>query len=328
MFYRRRKDMEPFLTMENLNVCFHTNGGTVKAVDDVSLPLHRGEVFGLIGESGSGKSVLGLSLLQLLPNTARMSGKIMYKGKNLLDLSQADMRKIRGGQIGLIPQNPSSSLNPVLRIGRQVEEGARLHRTWSRQEIRTYSVELLERLGFSDARKNLSAYPFQLSGGMKQRILAAIGIAGGPELIIADEPTKGLDAITREKVVELMREIVREAGATLLLITHDLHVARKLCDRIGVMYAGRIVEIGETECLFFEPKHPYTSALIDALPERGMKPIFGMAPSLTDEVGGCHFHPRCQFKDECCQIKPPPSYFLGEQRREVRCYLYGDRGSG
>lgn len=316
--------MEYCVTIENLHVTFQTNVGIVKAVNNVSLSLKRGEVFALIGESGSGKSVLGLSILQLLPPNAKIWGNITYKGKNLLTLTKKEMRKIRGKEIGLIPQNPATSLNPVLKVGRQVEEGAKLYRKWGKKQLRAHTISLLERLGFTNAVRNINAYPFQLSGGMKQRVLATIGISGAPQLIIADEPTKGLDAITREKVVQLLRDIVRETKATLLLITHDLHVARAVSDRIGVMYAGQIVEIGESCTIFAAPKHPYTNAFIEALPDRGMKPIPGMPPTMTAIVKGCTYYTRCPYKEDRCFKKSPPAFNVSQTDQKVRCYLYDD----
>lgn len=314
--------MKDLLKINQLKVQFPTKEGMIKAVDGVNLTIRQGEVLGLIGESGSGKSVLALSMLQFLPKSTYIQGNVMFEGTNLLDCSHAEMRTIRGSRIGLIPQNPSSSLNPVLRIGMQVGEAIGRHRKLSSNKIKALSLQLLERMGFPDARRNVSSYPFQLSGGMIQRVLASIGIAGEPELIIADEPTKGLDALTRNKVTELMNDIVRETGATLLLITHDLHVARKICDRIGVMYAGHLIELRETEPLFVDPKHPYTEALLESLPERGLKPVPGLSPSLADDTGGCKFYRRCSVAKARCLEQPPRELTVKEDGGMVRCFLY------
>lgn len=258
----------PLLSITDLRVRFSTLAGQVDAVAGVSFDIAPGETLGLIGETGSGKSVLGMALLRLLPAVAQIGGTIRFAGEDVLALDQRAMSRLRGGRIGLIPQNPGSSLNPALSIGRQLNEVLARHSSLVGRARQARATELLARMGLPQAERIGKRYPHQLSGGMKQRALAAIGIAGQPSLLIADEPTKGLDAIMRGQVVETLSAALQETGAAMLLITHDLDVARQLCDRIGVMRAGRIVEIQPPEDLFTAPRHPYTQTLIDAHPAR------------------------------------------------------------
>lgn len=312
--------MEPLLSIEQLTVTFHTPKGKVKAVDGASLTLHQGQIVGLIGETGSGKSVLGLSIPGLLPGTAEVSGAIRFKGQDLLILQKDSLRKLRGTEIAFVPQNPATSLNPVMRIGRQITEAIKA--PFSRKQKRAIAARLLEELNMPKPSDTLQQYPFQLSGGMKQRVLAAIGAAGQPSLLIADEPTKGLDALVRDQVVGLFRRVATHTGAAILVITHDLYVARSLCDAIGVMYAGEIVESGPTEQLFTQPKHPYTSGLIRSMPGKGMIPIPGVSPSLMEDHPGCKFQSRCSQRLGECEWKVPQLYALQDQDRKVRCFLH------
>ena len=288
------------LHIRGLSVGFPTRAGTVMAVDDVSLSIGKRETFGLIGETGSGKSVLGMAVMRLLPKSARIGGAIMLDGIDILTLDPEAVRQLRGGSIGLVPQNPGSSLNPVLRVGTQIGEAVRLHRGVSGRAAGQVVDDLLDRMGLPEPEKTARQYPFQLSGGMRQRVLTAIGIAGQPALLIADEPTKGLDAIIRGQVIETLYKAARETKASMLVITHDLQVAEQLCDRVGVMYAGKLLEIQTAETLFSDPKHPYTRALLNATPRKGLVPLPGIAPGLLDRPTGCVFAPRCGLVEIAC----------------------------
>ncbi|WP_282942584.1 ABC transporter ATP-binding protein [Paenibacillus sp. RC67] len=328
--------MVPLLQIQNVQASFHTKEGIVHAVNGVSLDLHQGKIFGLIGETGSGKSVLGLTIPGLLPDTAQVTGSIMFKGVDLLQLDQKSLRKWRGSEIALIPQNPATSLNPVLTIGYQLKEAIARHRTDKRRkQLKEQAVELLTNLNMPEPEQKLRSYPFQLSGGMKQRVLAAIGMCGNPSLVIADEPTKGLDAMVRYQAVEMMRSVARHTGAGMLVITHDLHVAESLCDTIGVMYAGQIVEQGSTTELFQKPKHPYTQGLLGSIPGRGMVPIPGAASSLSEQSTGCSFYSRCKHRQIECSLTKPELYSLtgttnqgdsddleAAEGSKARCFLY------
>ncbi|SFF44663.1 Oligopeptide/dipeptide transporter, C-terminal region [Paenibacillus algorifonticola] len=300
---------DTLMVIKQLDVSFQTREGLVQAVDGATLELKHGRIFGLIGETGSGKSVLGLSLVRLLPAHASVSGSLLYKGKDLLQLSPKEMRQIRGREIALIPQNPASSLNPVMTLGSQLREAIRAYagRTGSKR-LNAQAAGLLHAMNMPDAEQQLRRYPFQLSGGMKQRVLAAMGLAGSPSLLIADEPTKGLDALIRVQVTEMLANMARRTGAALLLITHDLDVARVLCDEVGVMYAGQIIEQGPAKELFAQPMHPYTRGLIASMPSRGMIPIAGTAPSLTDRPAGCKFYDRCGSAMPRCEAEQPDLY--------------------
>lgn len=314
----------PLLDIRDLHVAFRDGdgGAPMTVVDHVSLTVAERETIGIIGESGSGKSVLGMSVLRLLPGNAEVAGTIVYDGEDLTRLSEKRLRRLRGGSIGLIPQNPATSLNPVLRIGRQVIESLRKHRRLSRQQAAAKLLELLGRLGLPEPERTSRRYPWQLSGGMKQRVLTAIGIAGRPQLLIADEPTKGLDAILRKQVVGLLAHAANESGAAMLVITHDLQVAEKLCDRVGVLYAGQLVEAGPAAELFARPLHPYTAALLAAAPNQELKPIPGLGPGPGSRPEGCAFHPRCPHASDRCRRERPIPASSTSADRYVRCWLY------
>ncbi|WP_312114138.1 ABC transporter ATP-binding protein [Brevibacillus reuszeri] len=310
--------MEPLLSIEELTVTFHTPLGKVRAVDGASLTVQKGQIMGLIGETGSGKSVLGLSIPGLLSDTAKITGVIRFMGQDLLLLQKDGLRKLRGTKIAFVPQNPATSLNPVMRIGRQIAEAIKA--PYTRKQKRAHAARLLAELNMPEPWEKLQQYPFQLSGGMKQRVLAAIGAAGQPALLIADEPTKGLDAIVRDQVVSLIRQVATQTGAGILIITHDLYVAKSLCDEIGVMYAGEIVESGPADELFAKPKHPYTSGLLQSMPGKGMIPIPGVSPSLMEEYRGCKFQARCSQRLVYCDRVAPELYTVDD--RKVRCFLH------
>jgi oligopeptide/dipeptide ABC transporter, ATP-binding protein, C-terminal domain len=309
------------LSIKNLNTAFKTRNGEVQACRNIDLDIEVGQTVGIIGETGCGKSVLGMSILKLLPYNARVTGEIRYLEQNLLTLSDQAMREIRGGGIGLLPQSPSTSLNPAMKIGTQIEEGLVLHRKMGKPAAKQKAVDMLTFLGIKKAKKVSEQFPHQLSGGMKQRALAAISITGEPRLLIADEPTKGLDAIVKTQVVELLKQLKAETGAALLLITHDLKVAECLCDKIVVMYSGEIIEMAATQKILKKPAHPYTKGLLQSLPEAGMTPIPGQSPSLSQVISGCRFYDRCEIRQAACRYQRVPlSVVNGSQ---VRC-LYAD----
>ncbi len=304
------------LSIRDLHVRFPTSGGTVHAAVDVSLDLANGETVALVGETGCGKSVVAGSILQLLPSYAQVEGQIIYGGRDLLSLGEKEIAKIRGREISIIFQNPSLALNPVYTIGHQVAESALLKWGTSQTKARSMADSMLSRLGLGGLE---SMYPFQLSGGMNQRVMIACAGVTGPKLLIADEPTKGLD---QELVWEVCREIdaIKDLHfSSMLLITHDLEVARRISDHLAVMYAGEVVEMGPTRDLLELPRHPYTLSLLKSLPGQGFHPIPGNSPSTIHRPSGCPFHPRCPFVGEGCESRVPPLRTDG--RRRWRCWL-------
>lgn len=274
----------PILSIENLNVSFKTSKGIVKANEDVSLQIREGEILGLIGETGCGKTTLGKAILRLLSGKAKLEGKIMYRDKDLLTLPEKEMRLLRGKEIGIILQNPSACLNPVLSTGKQIAEIYRYHEIMGKKEAEKKAGEMLELVGISSSRG--CDYPHQFSGGMLQRVMVAIGLAIRPGLLIADEPTKGLDPDTKLQIAELIVGLVRKENASMLLITHDLELAGRLADRISVMYAGEIVEMGMAEEIISSPKHPYTLDLLRSLPGKGFGTVSGHPPALSPLLQG------------------------------------------
>ena len=307
------------LSINDLMTHFPTQDGLVKAVDHVDLRIGEKEKLGLIGETGCGKTVLGLSIVRLLQPSTRIEGQILYKGKNILDLREDEMRRLRGKEIAMILQNPTTSLNPVLKIGDQIAEAIRLHQGLDRKEARLKAVEMLESVKIPEASKRADQYPHELSGGMKERAMIAMGLACNPSFIIADEPSKGLDVETKMQIVELLRKVTKQKS--MLIITHDLGVAGKICDKIAVMYAGELLEEASTEAILNHPSHPYTQGFINSLPSRGLLPIRGNSPSLIDLPSGCRFYPRCDRATKECKMKHPKMVEL-EKGHSVRCLLY------
>jgi len=306
------------LKITGLRVQFPTLGGVVKAVNTVDLELEEGENLGLIGETGSGKTVLGMAIVRLL-NGAEVEGRIEYLGRDFLKLNEVEMQKMRGKEISVIFQNPTTSLNPVLKVGEQIAESIRLNEGLDGMHAKKRAVQILEVVGISDALHWADRYPHQLSGGMAERVMIALGLACNPRLVIADEPTKGLDVTVKIQVVGVMREMCKDKS--LLLITHDLGAAAEICNRIAVMYGGEILELAKTEEMFRRPFHPYTKGLLRSLPIMGLKPIKGMSPSLIDLPSGCRFHPRCDLADEICRREHPDLVEL-EDGHHVRCFRY------
>ncbi len=311
--------MNDILVVKDLQVHFILENTSVKAVDGVSFNVRKGENLALIGESGSGKSVLGMTILRLLPKNVRVNGKILFNGSNLLELPEEELRKIRGKEIALIPQNPATSLNPVLKVGIQIAEPMEVHLGIDKKIAIQKVINLLKFFDINPAEKRVNEYPHQFSGGMRQRALVAMGTSTKPKLIIADEPTKGVDVTKKLRVVELFRRIKENNKLSLLVITHDLPFAEKLADRIAVMYCGQIVEVREAKTFFEEPLHPYSKALLDSLPSRGLKPIKGYSPSMVNPPQGCRFHPRCEYATSKCLEEPP---LISNGNNNVRCWLY------
>jgi oligopeptide/dipeptide ABC transporter ATP-binding protein len=301
------------LEIENLQTQFFTSAGVVKAVDGITYDVAPGETVAVVGESGCGKSVGAMSILRLIPNPPGriVGGHIRFDGKDLLTLSDDEMRKIRGRDIGMIFQEPMTSLNPVISIGRQLTETVEHHLGMSREDAMKRARELLGLVGISEPERRLVQYPHHLSGGMRQRVMIAMALACNPKLIIADEPTTALDVTIQAQILELMKNLTRDLGVAMIIITHNLGVVARYADRVNVMYAGRIIESGTAEEIYHNPKHPYTLALLRSVPRmdqpRGSKlqPVDGQPPDLTKLDDGCSFRPRCAFATEQCARARP-----------------------
>jgi len=301
------------LEIENLQTHFFTSAGVVKAVDGITYDVAPGETVAVVGESGCGKSVSAMSILRLIPDPPGkvVGGNIRFDDKDLLSLSDAEMRDIRGRDIGMIFQEPMTSLNPVLSIERQLTETLEHHLGSNKQEANARALELLGLVGISEPERRLKQYPHHLSGGMRQRVMIAMALACNPKLIIADEPTTALDVTIQAQILELMKNLTRELGVAMIIITHNLGVVARYADRVNVMYAGRIVESGTAQEIYHNPKHPYTLALLRSVPRmdqpRGAKlqPVEGQPPDLTKLDGGCSFRPRCSFATSQCGDSRP-----------------------
>ncbi len=322
---------ENILEVKGLKTQYFTESGAVKAVDDVSLVVKRGEVLGVVGESGCGKSVTSLSIMRLISQPGRIvAGEIIFDNENLLKLSEKRMMDIRGNRISMIFQQPQSSLNPVFRIGNQIEEVIVLHQDVSKQEAHQRVIELLRMVGIPEPEERANAYPHELSGGMAQRVMIAMALACVPELLIADEPTTALDVTIQAQILDLMRNLRTQMDTSIILITHDLGVVAEMCDRVNVMYAGRIVEEAKVIELFQNPKHPYTAALIGSTPVLGesdkeLTTIPGSVPNLINLPAGCKFAPRCQARIdnnlEKCTVEEPDLKEVAANHW-ARCWLY------
>ncbi len=306
------------LDIINLRTHYPSRDGLVKAVDAVDLQIENEERLGLIGETGCGKTVLGMSIIRLLLPTAVVSGRIIYKNRDLLTLGDEEMRRLRGKEIAMILQNPTTSLNPVLKVGDQIAEVIELHQGLDKKQARAQAVKLLAKARIDQAERRAGQYPHELSGGMKERVMIAMGLASQPAFVIADEPTKGLDNRTKQEIIRLMREMT--SGRSMLMITHDLTAAGEICDRIAVMYAGELLEDASTDAIFHEPIHPYTRGFIGSLPGCGLHPIPGSSPSLINPPHGCRFHPRCPQATDICKKEHPQMKEL-EKGHFVRCFL-------
>ena len=319
---------EVLLSVRNLSAVFNTDDGVVRAVDDVSFDIRRGQVFSVVGESGSGKSVTAMSILRLLPTVEIASGEAIWKGENLFDRDDDAMRSIRGAEIAMIFQDPLTALNPVHTVGRQVAEMARIHDGLSKKAAQARAVEMLDLVGIPEPQKRAKNYPHEFSGGMRQRAMIAMAIMCSPDLLIADEPTTALDVTVQAQVLEVLIDIKDELDSAILLITHDLGVVAGLADEIMVMYAGRQVEQGSSDDVFYRSQQPYTRGLLASLPRvdaaegERLIPIGGSPPSLIDVPPGCAFHPRCPYArtPEPCATRVPELRSVGWDHR-LACHL-------
>jgi len=304
---------EPILNIEELTVSFQHPNGAVKALQDVSFSLNKGEILGLVGESGSGKSLTALTIMKLLPDQAQVEqGVIVLNGKTITKLSAKEMRKLRGNDVSMIFQEPMTALNPLVSVGKQIEEMLVLHKKMSRSARKARVIELLQSVGIPEPELRYRQFPFELSGGMRQRIMIAMALACEPKVIIADEPTTALDVTIQAQILDLLKEIKLKYGTSILLITHDMGVIADTADRVAVMYAGRLMEMAAVDELLTQPRHPYTVGLLASMPditderEGELTTIRGSVPDLTRLPVGCPFHPRCDFATERCTTEVPP----------------------
>jgi oligopeptide/dipeptide ABC transporter ATP-binding protein len=330
---KRERGERPLLEVKGLRTSFYTRDGVVRAVDGIDFHVDRGEIMGLVGESGCGKSVTSLSIMRLVAKPGRTeAGQVLFDGQDLLTLSGDQMRRIRGERISMIFQQPQSSLNPVWDVGRQIAEVLEIHRGMRRGPARDRALELLRMVGIPDPSRRLKAFPHELSGGMAQRVMIAMALACEPELLIADEPTTALDVTIQAQILDLMRNLRDETGTAIILITHDLGVVAEMCDRVAVMYAGEIVEQTDVTTLFRRPLHPYTRGLIGSIPVVGsvkeeLAVIPGNVPNLIDLPKGCRFAPRCQTRIEenvTLATEVHPQLLPVGEEHDVRCWVYHD----
>jgi oligopeptide transport system ATP-binding protein len=319
------------LEVKDLKTYFYTDDGVVKAVDGVSFDLKRGETLGIVGETGSGKSVTALSILRLIPEPPGkiINGEIIFNGTDLLKLEKKDLQSFRGNRISMIFQDPMTSLNPVYNIGNQIMESVIIHRKLKKEDAIKEAIRLLEMVGISEARKRLSSYPHEFSGGMRQRVMIAMAIANTPDILIADEPTTALDVTIQAQILELVDDIKKKTNTSIVLITHDLGVVAKYAKRVLVMYAGKPVEFSTVDNIFYNPMHPYTLGLMNSITRLDeekrdkLKPIVGSPPSLIDLPDGCAFCKRCEFVTDTC-ISSCPSLIEIEKDHFVGCYNASD----
>lgn len=319
------------LEIKQLTSAFLFEGKPVPVVTDVSITVEEGEILGLVGESGSGKSVTAKNVMRLLPTppASVLSGEILFKGRDILKLSEKEMRSVRGNEISMIFQEPMTSLNPVYTCGNQIMEAVMLHQHVDKKTAWAKAEEMLKLVGMSMPEERLKNYPHELSGGMRQRVMIAMALCSNPSLLIADEPTTALDPTIQAQILELIGELQKKLGMSVLYITHDLGVVAELCHRVVVMYAGMVMEVAQTEDLFSKPAHPYTQGLMKAMPRMNsggerLNSIEGVVPHITEMPKGCHFHPRCPYATELCRQSCPPMTDLGNGH-QVRCHL-ADRG--
>jgi peptide/nickel transport system ATP-binding protein/oligopeptide transport system ATP-binding protein len=316
---------EGLLTIEGLRTIFRTQNGEIAAVDGVDLSVAKGRTLGIVGESGCGKSILSLSVMRLVPPPGRIAaGRISFDGRNLLDLSPAEMRGLRGNRIAMIFQEPMTSLNPVFTVGDQITEAMRAHdRTASSAALRARAIAALARVRIPAPERRFDEYPHQMSGGMRQRVMIAMALACAPDLLIADEPTTALDVTVQAQILDLLRELQQETGMAIILITHDLGIVAEMADEVAVMYSGRVVERAPGAAIFDDPQHPYTLGLLGSIPKieeqrDRLLAIEGAVPPPFDLPSGCRFHPRCVFADAVCSMQDPPLREINEAHR-VAC---------
>jgi len=318
--------MEHILRVENLHVCFDAKDGAVKAVNGINLSLQEDSIMALVGESGSGKTVTALATLGLLPYPGRVTeGRVLFNGENLLEMGTEQLRQIRGKDISMVFQEPRSSLNPTISIGTQVEEVLLAHTSVTKQEARSWAEELLTEMDLPEAHSILSQYPFQLSGGMCQRVMLSVALALRPKVLIADEPTSNLDTTLQANILSHLKRLKSEYGTTILLITHDLGVVAQMADSVAVIYAGAVVEYADTTSLFQHPSHPYTWGLFQALPRlddarRSLRPMRGHPPDMVNLPDECPFLPRCFKATNVCRLSPKPTLRVIEHRHTVACF--------
>ena len=319
---------ETILEIKDLCVEFQTVEGTVHAVDHLNYTLHKGEKLGIVGESGSGKSVSSLGMMQLIPNPpGRITGgEILYHGKDLVKASEKEMQKIRGNEISMIFQEPMTSLNPIIKCGKQIAESLRLHRGMKKKEAMEEAVRMMRAVGIANPEVRAHEYPHQMSGGMRQRVMIAMALANKPKLLIADEPTTALDVTIQDQILRQLKELEKEYGTSIIFITHDLGVVAELCDRVVVMYGGLVMEEAMIDDLFEMPGHPYTMGLLASMPDIEpdksvrLQPIPGSPPDMTNPPKGCPFAPRCPYARSICAAELPDFVEVGERHR-TRCFL-------
>ena len=320
------------LEVKDLCVEFRTAEGTVQAVDHLSYVLHKGEKLGIVGESGSGKSVSSLGMMQLIPNPPGQitGGEILYLGRDLVKTSERDMQKIRGNEISMIFQEPMTSLNPIIKCGKQIAESLRLHRGMKKKEAMEEAIRMMKAVGIANPEVRAHEYPHQMSGGMRQRVMIAMALACQPQILIADEPTTALDVTIQAQVLETMKELREKFGSAMIMITHDLGIIAEVCDEVSVVYAGQIVEHGTLEDVFERTLHPYTEGLFGSLPNieerrHRLQPIPGLMPDPTDLPKGCCFAPRCKYCTEACTKARPEMKWVSDTHY-VRCSRYDEPG--
>jgi peptide/nickel transport system ATP-binding protein len=324
---------EAILEIRDLRTSFFVDGQEIKAVDGVTLKIPKGQTLGVVGESGSGKSIMSLSILRLIQKPGKIvGGEVKFNGKDLLKLSEAEMRSVRGNQISMIFQEPMTSLNPVYTVGEQIAEVYQVHQKLNRKKAFEKAVEMLKLVGIPSPEKRVNQYPFELSGGMRQRVMIAIALACSPDLLIADEPTTALDVTIQAQILELIRDLQQKLGMSVIMITHDLGVVAETCDHVAVMYCGNVVEYADVRTLFNEPKHPYTVGLLNSLPRHDidqaeLEPIKGMVPSPTEMPKGCRFAPRCPYAESICHEKIPDLEQI-DGHGQIRCWIYSDEWEG
>lgn len=320
-------EKKPLLQVNDLSVEFRTAEGVVHAVTHLDYVLHEGEALGIVGESGSGKSVSSLAAMRLIPNPPGkiVGGEILYGGQNLVEKKEKEMEAIRGNEISMIFQEPMTSLNPILTCGNQIAEVLILHKGMKKKEAREAAVEMMKSVGIANPELRAKQYPHQMSGGMRQRVMIAMALACRPKLLIADEPTTALDVTIQAQILDLIKSLNQESHTAVIMITHDLGVVNELCQRVIVMYTGRVMEEATTEELFSKPLHPYTEGLLSAIPKiekekKALSTIPGVVPNPTEEIVGCSFCPRCSRAKDVCSKKEPP--VVDVEGRKVRCWLY------
>jgi oligopeptide transport system ATP-binding protein len=317
--------LNPLLTLHGLTTTFATYAGEVKAVRGVDLTVHQGEALAIVGESGSGKSVSMLSVTRLLPRNATIRGEVQFGGTELLGLPESQMRKVRGREIGMVFQDPMTGLNPTLTVGLQLTEGMNIHLGINGGTASDRATHLLHQVGVPDAERRLRQYPHEFSGGMRQRVMIAMALACNPRLIIADEPTTSLDVTIQAQILELLKRLQKETGATVILITHNLGVVAGMADRVAVMYGGMIVEVGSVSEIYHRPKHPYTWALLQSLPRLDVRrhrlaSIAGSPPNMLKPPSGCPFHPRCPYAMQACMEEMPAMQQITDGH-QMACWL-------